>query len=409
MSNTDVPSGRFCKELMNGAAIFTEEIYDMDNVRLAAYIEANSRNDFVYIKFNYKQLRRGKKWFNDQCRALNNDMKMIRREILIEWTASSDVNPFEEDQILALEDFMVDEIHTKMLREVYPLFIYEEIDPEVAYLVTIDVSGGLSQDSSVITFSDPVDLNTTALMKSNKIDTPELEEVIKVLVRLYPNIVIIIERNSYGLAVIQHLLKDSKCKKRMFYTEVKQSSGGFKKTYGINTDTKSRPLMIECFKLLVVDSPQCIRSKHIIGEVKTLEIKRGKVQASSGEYDDCVMSKAFASYVQIHWGHILKRFSLLGRKSIQRAMQRISSHNKKVKKGNLSESMIDDMQIKQMRDQKIISQRRPTELSNVLHLNKSGATLPDAMQIKPQDIDWLGDLDRKKKLIKSTVVKAKVE
>ena len=396
MSNTDVPSGKFCKSLINSAAIFTEEIYDMTLNQLEAYIEANSRNDFVYIKFNYKQLRRSKKWFKDQCRALNNDMKAIRREILIEWTASSDVNPFEESQILALEDFMANEINTIMLREVYALFEYEKLDPEVSYIVSVDVSGGLALDSSVICFSDPVDLKTTAIMKSNKIDTPELEEVIKLLVQMFPNIIVVIERNSYGLSVIQHLEKDPKVKKRLFYTEEKQKNG-IKKRIGVNTDTKTRPLMIECFKLLVVDSPQCIISKYIIEEVKTLEIKRGKIQSMDGEHDDCIMAKAFSSYVQIHYGHILKRFTSLGKKSIQRAMIRISSHNKKRDKNNLSEKLIDDMINKEMIKKQIISQRKPTEIYNILSLNKKGSKLPTSIQVRPQNIDWFSDMQKKEK------------
>ena len=69
-NNIDVDAGIFCKNLIDDAAPFNEKMYDWPRSQLEKYIYANSKNDFVYISFSYKQLGRSEAWLDSQIRAL---------------------------------------------------------------------------------------------------------------------------------------------------------------------------------------------------------------------------------------------------------------------------------------------------------------------------------------------------
>jgi rRNA-processing protein FCF1 len=339
-SNTDVPAGKFCKEMINNSAVFTEALFDMTKDEVEEYIKANSTNDFLYIEYNYKQLRRNKEWFEEQCRSLNNDMKLIRREILCQWTASADVSPFDEIDIVRVEAFQREHINVTMFLNKYPLYFYAPVDPNITYIISVDVSGGLDRDSTAVVVSHPEDLETIAVFRSAKMDTPDLEKFLDAILVVFPKAVYIIERNSYGLAVLQHIIAERPLlTSHLFYTVQHREDGGTvgnkrkikekgtlgTKTYGINTTGESRPRIIQSLKLMVMETPECFISKFIIDEIKTLEEKHGgKIEHGSGQCDDVVIAKAFAKYAKEFLWKDLKRHIAKDVAAIRDSMSRIS-------------------------------------------------------------------------------------
>jgi hypothetical protein len=322
--------------MINMAADFTDRLYDMEATGVREFIDKNSSNDFVYIFMSYTQLRRGKNWFREQCRNVNNSWDIIRREILCEWSPSNDVNPFTEEQISIIESYVEEPTSSIMLQQYYELLVYRPLVRGINYIVTVDVAGGLKKDSSAIIFNHPDTLDTVAIMENNKIDTSELGDAIIELHEMFPDIIIVVERNSYGLAIIQRLEKLPELKKSLFYTESSTKAEKLsktktaKKTYGINTTGTSRDLMIECVKMLVTDHPECLLAKRIVDEIKTMEVKKtGKIEHASGEHDDAVLAKSFALYVKnYHWA-TLKRFMKCGRATVFNAMKRIAFANRR--------------------------------------------------------------------------------
>jgi hypothetical protein len=399
-SNTDVPAGAFCRQIINGSAQFTEELFDMTKAGVLEYIERNSGNDFVHIEYNYKQLRRDAKWYREQCRSLENDTKMIRREIHCEWTASHDTCPFTEDEILALEMHKPDEpVGHLTLQEYYKMNLYEELEEGVKYILTVDVSGGLARDRSSLVLSDPSDLVTVGAFKNSKVDIPELTEMILDVYRRLPEVVIVIERNSYGLAVIQSLAK-SEARGRLFYTEViDPKTKKVKREFGINTSTKTRPLIMECLKLLVVDEPHTLVAPEIIEEVKTLERKKnGKIEHSEGEFDDAAMAKAFSKYVQVYHDNTLRRFVRSDSDSIKRAMGRMASYNRReteqVDPRGLSGPKVAQVEtevpakVKTLRSVIGLNRRAPAPGSE-----ESDRGMPFSAP-QPRGLDWYGDMKK---------------
>ena len=324
-NDLDVPEGAFAKKMIDEACPFDEAKYDWDREKLLKYIDANSNNDFIYIEFSYKQLGHDEDWFRKQCRNLNNDLRAIKREILLEWLLSSDTSPFMEEQLEAIQNNLVEPIGRLFIQDLYKFEFYDNLDPSIPYLLGVDVSGGLSRDDSAIVAVHPVSLKPVTVFKSNNVDTVELTQIIYELMTLYmPRSVAVIERNSYGKSVCDNLLRTDVAS-RLYYeyketqAERKVSNGLVvkKKTktkiYGVNTDKNSRDKMInEILRNIVNNEPEVVVSKYIYENIKNLERKKtGKIEHREGEKDDVLFAYLVVRYM-VAFGSNSSRFVMVG-------------------------------------------------------------------------------------------------
>jgi hypothetical protein len=321
-NNLDDPAGKECYDMMQAAVPFDEIFYEWDHERVKAYIDKISTNDFVYIKFSYQELGRSERWYRTQCRNLNNDMFMVKREILLEWTYASNTSPFQEEQLSAIADGVIRTTAGKLyLLDNYVFNFVEQItDWRRPWLIGVDVAGGLMRDPSSIVICDPEDLRPMGHFKSSAIDTAELTELLCELATLMPNCVMFIERNSYGKGVIDNLLKTHF--ERNVYYELKTKEAEKKvkpptakttrpvqdRTYGINTDQSSRQKMInEVLYGIVNDQPEIVRVQDIFNEIKNLERKKnGKIEHRSGEHDDVLFAYLMVRYGMAYGKNIPK-------------------------------------------------------------------------------------------------------
>lgn len=320
----NTPQGKYAKAFFDNAAIFEEKMYDWEQDKILMFIKKNSRNNFVYISFSYKQLGRDEEWFIDQCRSLNMDLFKIKREILLQWNKSSDLSPFSEEQIMLLMENAKDPVATLMINDIFPLKIYNnDFNWHGNLMIGVDVSGGFSLDSTAVTIWNPSTQEIVATFKNNVIDTVEVSEFLYTLVKKYfINSTLVIERNSYGKTVIDILLrtdiaknlyyeiKTSKAEKKI--NDVKRQTFESKETrsYGVNTDNKTRPLMIDLLREIVNNEYKKINSRELIDEIAGLERdKTGKIQHGTTTHDDMVFSLLVLRYVWAY-GTNLGRFSL---------------------------------------------------------------------------------------------------
>ena len=201
-NNLDVDAGTFCYDMMQQAAKWSVDCFDMTNEELDAFIKANSKNDFLYIEYSYKELGRDDEWLEEMVRQCNGNRAKIKREILLNWPKSMDSSVFNEDQLDKIQEF-VKQSQTRLflLDKQYAIDWYETPDVNLNYILSCDVAGGLSRDSSTIVVVHPEDFRVVADFKSNKIDTDSFKKLIIELMKLYlRNSLLVIERNSYRIA-----------------------------------------------------------------------------------------------------------------------------------------------------------------------------------------------------------------
>ncbi|WP_368880312.1 hypothetical protein [Proteus mirabilis] len=331
-NNVDKESGLQCKLLMNDACEFIEEMYDWERDKVLEYIAENSLNDFVYIKYTWKQLGLSEAWYRQQCRDLLNDMLTINREINLAWTKSSDNSVFNEEDLLTMESMLKhksskykvefkrfvaysQEFHT----HTYFLNLYKPLDPNKKYFIGCDVAAGLSKDRSTIVITDPEDdFTPVGFFRSATINIELFAHLLRVLVKEHiPKSILFIENNNLGNAVITNLI-DYIPKNIFFSYRVQDKQKGKNPAtqtdniiLGVNTNSSSRDVMFDILKDIVSNHPQQIAFKEIYDEIKNLAYIKGRIDHEPGHHDDIIMGYLMVRY-SVETGNSIGRF--LGKK-----------------------------------------------------------------------------------------------
>lgn len=190
--------GKAANIFRNNATPFQEAWYNMSKVELEQVIAANNFSNFTYIRFTYQQLGKSEEWFRDLCISMQNDWPAIRREVLLEWSEVNEDCPFSKEDLDTIKAMLRQPISTYLVFNKYPFKIYERYDSSRSIpIIGVDVSAGLSRDSSTMVVIDSRTSRVTATFECNYISTIEFAAVIQdVVSRFMPNAVINIERNG---------------------------------------------------------------------------------------------------------------------------------------------------------------------------------------------------------------------
>lgn len=316
--------------MKENATEFNEAWYDMTYQQIMEIIQANSRSNFVYIRYTYQQLGRSEAWLKDICKDMQFKWEDIRREVLLEWSLGTSNSPFSPDDLEAIGRLVKEPIQIVYFLGKYIFNIYEKIElrngiPKYPPIVGVDVSGGYNRDSSAICCVDSLTTRVFADLKCNYISTPELAKVIYELVTKYvSNAVVNIERNGgFGASVLAKLI-NSPIKKNLYFEikdrVVEEQQTGTKvirktqktKVYGLDSTKAKRDLLIQILRERVDNHKDKFISKRIYDELIGMEVKRnGKIEHSSNTHDDLTFAYLMAMYVWYEGVDLKERFNIL--------------------------------------------------------------------------------------------------
>ena len=192
------PEGQEAYALKEQATKVSESWYDMTFAQLREILDANTKSDFVYIKFSYQELGKSEEWFSEVCKLLRNSWPDIRREILLEWSTGVDNSPFKQEDLDAISNLLRQPISETYLLGKYRFETYLQADSRTyPALIGVDVSGGYKQDSSTITVVDSLTTKVLGCLNCNYISTLDLARCIEFIVKNWlPNAIINVERNG---------------------------------------------------------------------------------------------------------------------------------------------------------------------------------------------------------------------
>ena len=226
-SSLDIPEGKFVHDtLIEQAMDFDEKMYDYYFERgldwLAEFVSNNSNNYFVVVKFSYKQLGKSDAWLQEQLRKMNNNMTLVKRELLLEWTYSSDDSLLDEETLNTIAKYADRDYVAKLLiLDKYMLYYIRQPSNifKKNYVISMDIAGGLGRDKTAITIIDPKDNLPTAVMYSNKMTVVDLVDVTcELLDRYFPMGIVVPELNYSGNTFMELMLKKGKYNSNLFYT-----------------------------------------------------------------------------------------------------------------------------------------------------------------------------------------------
>ena len=322
--------GKVAYDMKNDATEFNEAWYDFTYAQIMQIIEANSKSNFVYIRFSYQQLGKSESWFKDICKDMLFKWDDIRREVLLEWSLGTSNSPFSTEDLETIARLVKEPIKIVYFLGKYIFNIYEEVEyfngmPKYPPIIGVDVSGGYNRDASAICCVDSFTTKVFADLKCNYISTPELARVIYELVTKYmPNSVVNVERNGgFGASVLAKLINSDI--KRNLYFEIKdkvieEQNDGTRvikrtqktKVYGLDSTKSKRELLIQILRERVDNHKDKFISKRIYDELVGMEVKRnGKVEHSSNSHDDLVFSYLMAMYVWYEGKDLKEHFNIL--------------------------------------------------------------------------------------------------
>lgn len=307
------------------ATKFSESWYDLKYGELMNIINANTKSDFVYIRFTYQQLGCSEQWFEEISKLLKGSWPDIRREILLEWATGVENSPFKEEDLEAIAGLIRQPISEVYLLGKYRFETYLQADTRTyPALIGVDVSGGYKQDSSTITIVDSLTTKVLGCMNCNYISTLDLARCIEFIVKNWmPNAIVNVERNGgYGSTVVAKLKKMGL--QRNLYYEIKdvvveeRQDGvhAYKqkirtKVYGLTSTKAIRQLLIDILLERVENHKDKIISPIIYNELLGMEVKRnGKVEHSASTHDDQVFSMLMALYMWYEGTNMAERFGL---------------------------------------------------------------------------------------------------
>ncbi|MDD4081908.1 MAG: hypothetical protein PHD05_00840 [Sphaerochaetaceae bacterium] len=273
------------------------------------YITAPDRNSFVRIRYHWSENSlKTLAWYEQQKKELNFDQRKINQELDLLFVGGT-YCIFDD---MTLQKFKKQETcYSRELKNQTNLTIFDDvIDPQDFYLIGVDTASSIRGAFNAVEIFSYKDFKQIAELNVKLGSLTKYGEVVDDLFRWLYNIVgeriiLAIENNSIGKAIIEHLLyhihdfnyipfiyKDLK-KSEIPGEPIDESSH----EYGINTNTRTKELMVSLFYDLLTEDPSRIKSQYLISQLSSIQrSNRGVIKGSS--FSDMFMAGSFCAYAR---------------------------------------------------------------------------------------------------------------
>ncbi len=265
------------------------------------YMRAISRDDiFEPFVIHWKmipELAEDPYWYETQCKLFNYDPRKIAQELELKFLPAEG-SFFEADTVEKMQGACVNPI--EKLR-VYNGEIWKFYDPlpQNSYMIGVDTAPEHGIDKSAITVWDYQTLEQVWEYQG-KCKVLDFLKVIQIAATQYRHGPIIVESNSYGNQVLEHLGR-SVFSSRLYREKRGLGKGpkGHTLIPGLSNNAKTRPLMIDALYSYMTEYPESVRSQRLALELTGLVSKAsGRVEADSGCHDDLALATACCMYVR---------------------------------------------------------------------------------------------------------------
>lgn len=172
------------------------------------------------------------------------------------------------------------------------LNVYEKVQKDHDYVMTVDVSEGVGQDYSTFNVIDVTNrpFKQVAVYRNNNISPILFPTIIYKYALLYNEAFVVIENNNLGHVVCNGLYQDEEYENMYVESSVKVK-------LGLNMTKKIKKLGCSGFKDILENGKLEIIDEETISEISTFEGKGNSYEAASGCNDDLVMNFVAFGYI----------------------------------------------------------------------------------------------------------------
>ncbi len=244
-------------------------------------------------------------WYEEMCRGMNNDAKMIAQELDVSFIGSGG-NVIDEQYIEHQNNFNVKE----PLYTAGPdgdIWIWAEPQEGHQYILASDVSRGDGEDSSTMVILDFTTMEQVVEYQG-KIQPDLLAQIIEEYGDLYKAYTVVDATGGMGVSTILKLLEFGY--KRLHYDNQngKILSSRQRELTSFNKDNKIPGFHATSVRLPMVSNLEFkirtdavkIRSVRMTSEMKTFIYKNGRPDHMDGYHDDLLMAMAMCLWVIEH-------------------------------------------------------------------------------------------------------------
>lgn len=176
------------------------------------------------------------------------------------------------------------------------LYIYQPIKSNERYFGGIDTSAGLKGDYSAISILDSSG-EQVAVFNRNDVPVYRFAQITYDMGHLFNYCMYAIERNSYGLSLIDKLRREMGYLQVLRFNKFDKIKGVMQSEYGFYTDNVSKTKLMNDFKEVFEEGIILINDKETLEQMKIyVQGKSGKLGNLKGanNYDDLVDATALA-------------------------------------------------------------------------------------------------------------------
>ena len=290
------------KNAIDSDEIFVQTFDGYENWRDEKLVQQklldSSKNSFIRVKFHWSEdPTKNQEWYEEQCRELD-DERMVNQELDLIFVGST--NCIFSDKIISsfksrnykLINFPRDQVDMKIFKD--------ELDPLDFYIVGVDTASSIAGAFNAIeifSFKNFEQVGEINVKLGSLTKYAELvEDVFQWLYgKVGERIILAIENNSIGKAIIENILYKPIYNKFNYSPFIYKEKD--KKEYGINTNTKTKELMVSLLYQEIKENPHIIKSEDLINQLSTIErSNRGTISSTS--YSDMFMASCFCAFTR---------------------------------------------------------------------------------------------------------------
>ena len=281
--------------------IFDDHNLIIEDVAPAA-VDNPEKNGFVRIEFHWSEdPNKDDAWYLEQKRDLNFDTRMINQELDLVFVGST--NCIFDDEFLGSLNATAPADRLKLNHgcEIKLFNHRNNLDKTDYLIIGADTAKSLTGDYNALEIYSYANFIQVGEYYGKLGSISKYSDVLMGLVDVLAplmngRIILAIENNSIGAALIENLENAStEDKDYMQYVYSPEPD----KYIGINTNAKTKGLMVSQFFNMITDDPTCIQSSDLISQLNIIERKtNGSVSAQSGYHDDLFMASSLCAYTR---------------------------------------------------------------------------------------------------------------
>lgn len=309
-------TGKFFYEMYD-KAIESDNLFKLDpDSRVEDWVDNTddlimdtSKNNFIRIRYHWSEdPTKDISWYERQKKELNFNTRQINQELDLLFVGGS--NCIFDDETLQRFTYIPRSAVVELANQSKLDVFQPELDPKDYYLVGVDTASSIKGAFNAVEIFSYKDFNQIAEMNVRLGSLTKYGEVIDSLFKwLYKavgtRIILCIENNSIGKAIIEHLLYHVRDFNYIpyIYKDIKKSEIPGQAIdmedheYGINTNTRTKELMISLLYDSLKEQPRRLKSQDLIAQMGSIQrSNRGIIKSSS--YSDMFMAACFCAYVR---------------------------------------------------------------------------------------------------------------